>query len=171
MAVHELGHCVALWTTGGAVERVVLHPLAISRTDAAVNPSPLVTVWAGPVVGVVLPLAAWGLAAAARMPGSFVVRFVAGFCLVANSCYIGVGAVHAVGDAAEMLRLGTPRWCLATFGLVCVTAGLALWNGQGSHFGFGPRAERVPMSVALTTAAAAIVLSVVGAVFFPAKPG
>src|SRR5208337_624939 len=52
MAVHELGHVVAAVATGGKVEKVVLHPLMISRTDVSPNPSPLIVVWAGPIVGV-----------------------------------------------------------------------------------------------------------------------
>ena len=34
-AVHESGHVIGAWMTGGRVERVVLHPLTISRTDLA----------------------------------------------------------------------------------------------------------------------------------------
>ncbi len=30
MAVHELGHVVGAWLTGGRVAKVVLHPLTIS---------------------------------------------------------------------------------------------------------------------------------------------
>lgn len=59
-AVHEFGHVVGAWLTGGQVDRVVLHPLTISRTDLARNPHPLLVVWAGPVFGCLLPLDAWG---------------------------------------------------------------------------------------------------------------
>jgi len=31
-AVHEFGHVLGAWLTGGRVERVVLSPLTISRT-------------------------------------------------------------------------------------------------------------------------------------------
>src|SRR5206468_9028873 len=71
-AVHESGHVLGASLTGGEVARVVLHPLTISRTDLAHNPSPLPVVWAGPVVGVLAPLAIWGIAAGLRMPGAFV---------------------------------------------------------------------------------------------------
>ena len=36
MAVHEFGHCVVLWVTGGAVERVVtyfVHPITNSTAE------------------------------------------------------------------------------------------------------------------------------------------
>ena len=41
MVVHESGHVLGAWLTGGTVAKVVLHPLAISRTDLALNPQPL----------------------------------------------------------------------------------------------------------------------------------
>src|SRR5437764_5105956 len=82
--VHELGHVVGAWLTGGRVARLVLHPLTLSRTDLADNPHPLVVVWAGPVLGCVLPLAAWGITAALRPSWAYLPRFFAGFCLVAN---------------------------------------------------------------------------------------
>ena len=57
--VHEAGHVLGALATGGEVERVVLHPLSISRTDLRVNPRPLIVTWAGPMFGVLAPLAAW----------------------------------------------------------------------------------------------------------------
>src|SRR3954465_3741643 len=81
-AVHESGHVLGAWLTGGRVARVVLNPLPISRTDLADNPRPLLVVWAGPVVGVAVPLLLWAMAAAVRLTGAFVLRFFAGFCLL-----------------------------------------------------------------------------------------
>src|SRR5207248_1331353 len=58
-AVHECGHVLGACLTGGRVERVVLWPLTISRTDLASNPRPLIVVWAGPLFGVAVPLLLW----------------------------------------------------------------------------------------------------------------
>ena len=126
----------------------MLDPLSISRTDVAGSRSPGVVVWAGPVVGAALPLVAWLLAAAARFPGAFILRFFAGFCLIANGLYIGVGSFGRVGDCDEMLRHGSEPWQLWAFGLACVLPGLWLWHGQGKHFGLGTQAERVQPVVA-----------------------
>jgi hypothetical protein len=60
-AVHELGHVAGAWITGGGVAKVVLSPLTISRTDLADNPYPLIVVWAGPIIGSLLPLGPWAL--------------------------------------------------------------------------------------------------------------
>jgi len=137
-AVHECGHVLGALVTGGEVKKVVLHPLTISRTDLARNPCPLLVVWAGPVFGVLFPLALWGAASALRMPGSFVVRFFAGFCLIANGTYIAIGSFDEVGDCSEMLRHGSQPWQLWLFGAITIPLGFALWHRQGTYFGLGP---------------------------------
>ena len=159
-AVHELGHVAAAWWTGGKVVQVVLHPLAISRTDVDPNPQPLIVAWSGPLVGSVLPLAIWGLAAALRLRLAWLARWFAGFCLLANGLYIGVGSFGGIGDAGDMLRSGAPPWTLWLFGTIGALAGLALWNGQGEHFGLGSAAQpvdpRVAYGCALALAATAV---------------
>jgi len=140
-AAHELGHVLGAVATGGTVSTVVLHPLTISRTDLAENPHPLLVVWAGPVVGVLLPAVAYAVCQTARFRRTFLVRFFAGFCLVANGAYIWAGSFAGIGDCGEMLRLGTPTWCLWVFGLAAIAGGLGLWNGLGREFGIGKDAE------------------------------
>jgi len=162
--VHESGHVLGAWLTGGRVSRVVLHPLTISRTDLAHNPSPLVVVWAGPITGVVAPLLLWAGAAALRLSGAFVLRFFEGFCLLANGLYISVGSFDRVGDAGEMLRHGSQPWQLWLFGAVTAPVGLWLWHRQGSHFGFAPAKGRVNPGVAYGSLAACLALLILGLV-------
>jgi hypothetical protein len=141
-AVHELGHVLAAWLTGGTVQRVVLHPLEISRTDVAPNPHPLLVAWAGPLVGVGLPLIATVLSRAAFPPWSRHVNFFAGFCLIANGAYIGVGSIEGIGDAGDLLRHGSPRWLLAMFGIMCVAGGLWIWHCLTKRQNSSPLAPR-----------------------------
>ncbi len=149
-AVHEAGHVIGAWLTGGRVEKVVLYPLTISRTDLAANPNPLVVVWSGPMFGVILPLVAWIAVAATRIPSAFVLRFFAGFCLVANGAYIAFGTFDSIGDCGEMQRHGAANWQLWLFGAVTIPAGLWLWHRQGRHFGVGKANGAVNHRVALT---------------------
>jgi hypothetical protein len=141
--VHELGHVLGAWLTGGQVERVVLPIVGFSRTDLAANPRPLVVAWSGPAFGAMAPLMAWLAAAAIRMPVAFVLRFFAGFCLVANGLYLGVGAFDKVGDCGDLLRHGAQTWQLWLFGLATAPAGLWLWHGLGPKFGLGANAQPV----------------------------
>jgi hypothetical protein len=161
-AVHESGHVLGAVLTGGRVARVVLYPLTISRTDLADNPRPLVVVWAGPVVGVVAPLLLWAAAEATQLPGAFVLRFFAGFCLIANGSYIAFGSFDRVGDCGVMLRHGSEPWQLWLFGAVTAPLGLWLWHNQGRHFGLGPAKGLVSRGVAFGSLAACLALLVLG---------
>lgn len=152
MAVHECGHVLGACLTGGAVSRVVLHPLTISRTDLSANPHPLLVAWAGPAVGVLVPLVVLGVASLARWPGTYLVRFFAGFCLVANGAYIGAGSFGGIGDAGDMLRQGSPAWPLWAFGVLTAPTGLGLWRNLGPHFGFGAAEGRVSRRATWVTA-------------------
>ncbi len=148
MGVHELGHMLAGWATGGEVQKVVLHPLAISRTDIEPNPHPLVVVWAGPVIGIAIPLCAWSVFSFAKMPGEYLVRFWAGFCLIANGSYIGVGSFDRIGDAGEMLKYGDSAWTLWLFGTLTVPCGFFLWHRLGLYFGLGESQGKVDIKAA-----------------------
>lgn len=159
--VHEAGHVLHAWASGGTVVRVVLHPLQISRTDVQPNPHSQFVAWAGAIWGCLLPLAAWLVVRRLRSRFEFLPRFFAGFCCVANGCYLGVGAWFPVGDAADLLRHGAPRWTLAAFGLCAVVFGLWLWNGVGHRFGIGSAAKPIDRRAVWLMTAATVTLVVV----------
>ena len=163
-AVHEFGHVAAAKLTGGEVARVVRHPMTISRTDLASNPAPLRVVWAGPILGCLLPLAGWGIAVTFRCHRAFLLRFFAGFCLVANGAYIAAGSLVPVGDAETMLRHGSPSWWLWAFGAATVPAGFWLWHRQGQHFGLGSEAREVHAVSAYACLMALLALAALGLV-------
>jgi hypothetical protein len=131
MAVHESGHVLHAWVSGGSVERVMVPLIGFSRTDLRVNPRPLFVVWGGPIWGCLIP--------AALVPlGRWIPRLrtpllaFAGFCLIANGVYIALGAPMQAGDAGDMLRYGSPRWLLWAFGGVTVPLGFYAWHRLGS---------------------------------------
>ena len=154
-AVHEFGHIAAAWLTGGHVVCVVWHIANISRTDVMPNPSPLAVCWAGPVLGSLIPagiklasqcclskprdskVASASQCETARaaqqvaptLPGQL--QFFAGFCLVANGAYIAVGSIDGVGDAGDLLRLGSPNWLLWLVGSSGIAAGFYMWHRLG----------------------------------------
>ncbi len=132
MAVHELGHVVGAVLSGGTVTKVVLSPVAISRTDVSPNPYPGFVVWLGPLLGCVLPLAAWSLVPRSLTWPRGIAQFFAGFCLIANGAYIGLGSFEQIGDCREMLRTGSPVWTLWLFGFITTPAGFWLWHRMGS---------------------------------------
>lgn len=157
MAVHELGHVVHLWLSGGTVNYVVLHPLAISYTHPGSDPHPLLTAVGGSLWGCVLPLAVFGLVRRAAPSRAYLARFFAGFCLVANGAYLAADAFMRGGDARQLIQYGTPPWLLVLLGVPAVAAGLWLWNGLGPKFGLGAGPSHVnrrdAVAVGLTLAA------------------
>ena len=167
-AVHELGHVILARVTGGEVIKVALHPLTVSRTDLGLNPHPLTVVWGGPIVGSGLPLLGFGLAAWLRIPGTYLFRFFAGFCLMANGIYIGIGRFLAEGaDPWVMTENGSPRWLLIGFGIITFPLGLYLWHRQGRHFGLGeakgnvnPRAAFISIGLFLAIIGAELICNV-----------
>ena len=141
--VHECGHVLGALASGGRVARVELKPWTISRTDVEPNPHPLMEHWSGPIVGCVLPLIGWLCSRATKRFWAYLLRFFAGFCLIANGAYLGVGAFWPVGDAADILRIEPSRWPLVLFGFTTVSSGFWLWNRLGARFGLGPHAMPV----------------------------
>jgi hypothetical protein len=133
LAVHELGHVLAAWCSGAAVLRVVLLP--ISRTDLSNVEYPLSVYGAGAVIGTLLPVLLWWFVHCVRWKTAYLLRFFAGFCLVANGAYIGYD-FSATGptDAGLLIEYGLYRSFLILFGVLCVSCGLFLWHGQSRYF-------------------------------------
>ena len=139
MVIHEVGHCVGAILTGGQIVDVQIHPLRLSQTDVYPNPRPAIVVWLGPVLGCLIPTL---FASLSRQLGAIAANstwFFAGFCLIANGCYIGVGAIDLIGDCAVMFESGTSRWLMVLFGFAATVAGFYIWHriGQLKEYFFG----------------------------------
>jgi hypothetical protein len=138
MGVHEFGHVMNAWLSGGTVSRVALHPLVFSRTDFVRNPQPLFTAWGGALWGIAIPILIWVICRRFFKRYAFLAAFFAGFCLIANGAYLAGGSfLTRVGgdDAGVILQNGGERWQLLLYGLPVVAAGLWFWNGLGANFG------------------------------------
>jgi hypothetical protein len=73
-------------------------------------------------------------------PLAFLLRFFAGFCLIANGAYLASAAILPVGDAEELLRTGAPLWALVWPGSAAVVVGVLLWRGLRVEFGIASQA-------------------------------
>ena len=131
MAVHELGHVIHAWVSGGTVWAVRVPLAGFSVTEFSTNPRPHFVAWGGAVWGSLLPAAAWAVFRLRRWPGTALVQFFAGFCLVANGVYLGVGWTRRAGDAGDLMEYGSPVWVLVGFGVIAAGAGLFLWHLLG----------------------------------------
>ncbi|MBW1767564.1 MAG: hypothetical protein JRI43_05960 [Deltaproteobacteria bacterium] len=160
-AVHELGHIIGACITGAEVTRIALHPFIISHTDLGYNPRPLIVVWAGPLIGSILPLTAYLAARLLNSPGIYLFRFFAGFCLITNGVYIAFGPSHGAADTGVMIQFGSPRGLLLVFGFIAASLGLYLWHLQGSYFGLGMARGKVDRKAAITSLTLFLTVAVV----------
>jgi hypothetical protein len=158
MAVHELGHVLAAWLAGAEVHRVVLPLFSFSRTDVAHSDRLRAIIWAGPAVGVALPVLVWLAARAMKWEIAFVLRFFAGFCLIANGAYIGFGWIDSIGDAGDLRKAGESTVLMTIAGSIGIVAGLVMWSGLSAPLGLGARAKTVSPRVAMGVVAALLAL-------------
>jgi hypothetical protein len=143
LALHELGHIIGAWLTGGRVISVSIPPFGFSQTIVHPNPREGIVVWCGPILGAMLPLLAVLVTRAFRGRVPNLLLFYGGFCAIANGAYIGVGWIWHSGDAGDLMRLGHPAPLLVVFGLISAAAGLWCWHFTG--FGFAGPLRRQDM--------------------------
>lgn len=100
--LHECGHIVGGWIGGATLTSFDLAPWRLPYSLHYPDPIPRLTLWAGPGLGVLIPLS---IAFVARHRWTW---FVADFCLIANGIYISVGWVsgNRYLDTPRMLAAG-----------------------------------------------------------------
>jgi hypothetical protein len=133
MGLHEFGHVLHAWFSGGRVSAVHFGPFEFSRTELSLDPHPQFVAWGGPIWGGLIPLLMYGASVAMRPRARRFLGFFAGLCLVVNGAYIGLGWIDKAGDAGTLLRHGASPWVLAAGGLAAMAGGLFLWHRLGSH--------------------------------------
>ncbi len=116
---HELGHVLGGWLGGGKLTALQLSPLRLPYSLHAPDPHPQLTLWSGPILGVVAPL---GVALIVRR---WFTWFIADFCILANGVYLALawwsGDRHL--DTPRMLAAGVhPAW-IAAFCAVTISVG------------------------------------------------
>ncbi len=114
---HELGHLVIGWGCGGTLRAADLRPWRLPYSIFDPNPRPLLTLWGGPVLGVLFPLAS---ALLMRRPSAW---FVAYFCLLANGVYLSAAWLSGDRflDTSQLLEHGAHPavvvlYCVLTIG-------------------------------------------------------
>ncbi|QDU88347.1 hypothetical protein Pla175_17220 [Pirellulimonas nuda] len=123
MFVHELGHVVAGWLTGGRIAHVELRPGRLSHTLVLPNPWPTAVVWSGIIVGWLTPQIALALRPICWMRIGLVAEFWAGFCLLAGGVYLAVGGGTPLTDTEQLVALGWPLPMLIAIGAAVAVIG------------------------------------------------
>ena len=123
---HEAGHIAGGWACGGTLREAHLLPWELPYSAFEPDPRPLITLWCGPVLGVLVPLA---LAAVVRRPWAW---FVADFCVLANGTYLAVawGTGDHLLDAPKLLARGAHPAALAAYCLLTLGFGYVGFRRQ-----------------------------------------
>lgn len=108
---HELGHIIGGWCSGGKLQQVDLLPWHLPYSIFDPDPLPLVTLWCGPILGVLVPLA---VALLVRRDWMW---FVAHFCVLANGIYIAAAWFSADRylDTPQLLAHGAHPLTIALY--------------------------------------------------------
>lgn len=116
---HESGHLIGGWLSGAELAALELRPWHLPYSLFRPDPQPLVTLWAGPLLGVVVPQL---LAMLLRQQWW---RFIANFCLIANGSYIAVGwfSGDAFLDTTRLIDQGAHPALVACYCLVTIPIG------------------------------------------------
>lgn len=113
---HELGHLLGGWLGGGTLQAVELAPWRLPYSFFEPDPHPLITLWSGPLLGVLLPLICALIAHRAW------VWLIAHFCLLANGVYLAAawytGDQHL--DTARLLENGASPISLIVFCVITI---------------------------------------------------
>lgn len=128
--VHESGHILCGYACGGTLLSADLIPWHLPYSIFSPDPSPLVTVWGGPILGVTIPFIA---AVCIRRDWMW---FIAYFCMLANGSYIV--AAWFSGDR----YLDTPRLLEDGANTTSIAAYCVLTIGFG-YFGFRHQCVRL----------------------------
>jgi uncharacterized membrane protein YoaK (UPF0700 family) len=114
---HELGHIIGGTCCGGTLKSAELRPWRLPYSIFEPDPFPLVTLWAGLILGVLVPV---GTAIALQREWMW---FIANFCVLANGAYIATAwfAGDRFLDTPKLLEHGASpitiaAYCILTLG-------------------------------------------------------
>lgn len=121
---HESGHLVGGWLGGGTLAHAELRPWHMPHSLFVPDPKPLLTLWSGPVLGVVVPIAVALLlrwSTRLKQPA----WFIADFCLLANGAYLAASWLSGDRflDTPRLLAAGAWPASIATYCLVTIGIG------------------------------------------------
>ncbi|GAB5404556.1 MAG: hypothetical protein Aurels2KO_27870 [Aureliella sp.] len=128
MLIHEFGHVLAAWLTGGRLVLVDVRPFVFSTTLVEPNPMPSVVLWSGFLLGWLIALLAWPLW---RVPVHLfgpVVKAWSAYCWLSMGSYLTLAMGERFSDTGLLLKLG---WSPITLGCVgAVVAALGYVAGK-----------------------------------------
>jgi len=127
---HESGHILGGWFCGGTLKNTDLLPWRLPYSLFDPDPRPLITLWCGPLLGAILPLA---IALVLRRNW---VWFIAHFCILANGVYLATAWLSGGRylDTPKLLEHGAHPVTIVIYCMLTIGFG---------YFGFRQEALRI----------------------------
>ena len=116
---HELGHVIGGWIGGATLTKLNLAPWSLPYSLHHPDPHPLVTLWSGPVIGVLIPMMVAGLV---RSQATWL---IADFCLLANGVYLSLAWISGERflDTSRLLDAGAHPLSITVFCAITISFG------------------------------------------------
>ncbi len=116
---HEIGHIIGGTCCGGSLRDFDLLPWRLPYSISEPDPYPLVTLWAGLIIGALVPVLL------AMIVQSEWAWFIASFCVLANGTYIATSwcTGDRYLDTSKMLEHGASPVAIAAYCLVTIGFG------------------------------------------------
>ena len=126
IVLHELGHAIAMWVTGGIVDRITIAPFSWSYTYYESTPKyPQLTTWSGVLIGAAIGLIV--LLGIRKNTTPYLIPFIfLGFSPLLNGggYYIVDTFISNQGDAFSLLQSGVPKYVVLGVGLLLLAMGV-----------------------------------------------
>ena len=123
MFLHEMGHIISGWLSGGEFRYIDVYPFHFSTTILQPNPHPALVTWSGLLLGWTLPLLTiplWKIEWAAI--GATLQSWSA-YCWLAFGAYLALAAGESLSDTGQLLTEGWPLAVLIAVGLTVAIFG------------------------------------------------
>jgi len=135
--LHEIGHALGAWSTGGIVRGLVIHPFSWSYA-LAVSPRDDVTIWAGSILGCLFGILITFSVFKWRSGRLLIPLLVGPVTCLCNGSYLVLGSVfHLPGDGSVLAARYAPAGVVAAVGLLMLCAGMLLAFLIIPELGFG----------------------------------
>lgn len=139
--LHEHGHAIAAWATGGKVYRIVFHPFSWSYVNHYVSKAEYRNsiIWAGPLfavfIGLLLIMIVWRW----RRPSLLPVLMAGVVACTKDGAYLIISCLANIrGDGAILVKHGTPLVVVVAVGVILFAIGIVLAFTCLSLLGISP---------------------------------
>lgn len=135
---HELGHIIGGALGGATLTDMELRPWRLPYSIHSPDPHPLLTLWSGPILGVLVPVLV-----ALVVPWR-PLWFVANFCVLANGTYLALawfaGDPHL--DTPRLMHAGASSVSVAIYCLLTIGVGYPRFRNDCIDWLSGPQPKR-----------------------------